>query len=376
MKSKTFLSIFVLVSLFFSCTENQQSIAQISQEPWGNLPNGQQVDLYTLTNPNGMTVKISNFGGTIVSWTAADKAGNYEDITLGCDSLSGYLKGTPYFGALVGRYGNRIAKGKFTLDGQRYTLPINNGENALHGGLKGFDKVIWNAKAIEGDEPKLVLNYLSKDGEEGFPGNLKVQVVYTLKKNDALEITYTATTDKKTVINLTNHAYFNLSGNFKLPILDHELTLKADKFLPIDKGLIPTGVLKSVKDSPFDFTKAHRIGERINLKDTQLEYGKGYDHCWIAKDTSSIHSIAEVYEPNSGRFMEVLTSEPAVQFYTGNFLNGTVKGKSGITYQQRTGFCLETEHFPDSPNRSKFPTTELKPGEVYRSTTIYKFSVL
>lgn len=376
MKTKTLLGILSIISVLFSCSDNQKPAAQISKEAWGQLANGQQVDLYTLTNQNGMTVKISNYGGTIVYWTAIDKNGTYDDITLGCDSLSDYIKGVPYFGALVGRYGNRIAKGKFILEGQRYTLAVNNGENSLHGGLKGFDKVIWKAKTVEGEEPKLVLNYLSKDGEEGYPGNLNVQVVYTLKKDDALEIAYTATTDKSTVVNLTNHAYFNLSGNFKLPILNHELTIKADKFLPIDKGLIPTGSAKEVKDTPFDFTKTHKIGERINLKDTQLEYGKGYDHCWIAKDTSSLHSIAEVYEPNSGRFMEVITTEPAVQFYSGNFLDGTVKGKSGNKFQHRTGFCLETEHYPDSPNHSRFPKTVLKPGETYRSKTIYKFSVL
>jgi aldose 1-epimerase len=375
MKIKAFLSL-VLSTLLFSCSEKEPNNAQITKEPFGQLANGQKVDLYTLSNANGMTVKISNYGGTIVYWTAPDKNGKYEDITLGCDSLSGYIKGVPYFGALVGRYGNRIAKGKFILEGQRYTLATNNGENSLHGGLKGFDKVIWQAKTIEAEEPKLILNYLSKDGEEGFPGNLQVQAVYTLKKDNSLSIDYSATTDKSTVVNLTNHAYFNLSGNFTQSILNHEMTIKADKFLPVDKGLIPTGVLKDVKDTPFDFTKSHKIGERINQKDTQLEFGKGYDHCWIAKDTSAMHSIAEVYEPNSGRLMEVITSEPALQFYTGNFMDGRVKGKSGINYQHRTGFCLETQHYPDSPNHSRFPTTVLKPGEKYHSTTIYKFSVL
>ncbi len=382
--------IYFSIALLFtaSCAPNseQKSRSELKQTTgieksgFGKLKDGTAIDIYTLKNTNGMTVKITNYGGAIVSWTAPDKNGKYEDIVLGCDSVSGYENGVPYFGALVGRYGNRIAKGKFTLDGKNYTMAVNNGENHLHGGLKGFDKVIWNVEPINGSEPALKLTYLSKDMEEGYPGNLSVEVVYTLQKDNSLKMDYKATTDKTTVVNLTNHAYFNLTGNPNNTILNHELVLNCDKFLPVDKGLIPSGLLKPVSGTVFDFLKPHVIGERINdsVGDIQIKFGGGYDHAWIINgyQPSAISSqpVAILSEPNSGRVMEVFTTEPAIQFYTGNFLDGTIKGKNGVIYKRRTGICLETEHYPDSPNQPKFPSTVLKPNEVYKTTTVYKFS--
>jgi aldose 1-epimerase len=377
---KNLLTFLLITSLFTqSCKKTSDKMTtNIAQETFGKISETETADIYTLRNATGMTVRISNYGGIIVSWTAPDKAGNYEDITLGYDSLASYQKDSPYFGALVGRYGNRIAKGKFTLDGKTYTLATNNGENALHGGIKGFDKVLWKALPVDGEEPQLVLNYVSKDGEEGYPGNLSVEVIYTLTKDNSLKIDYKATTDKATVVNLTNHAYFNLSGVKNIsPILDHELTLNADKFLPVDKTLIPTGELKPVTGTPFDFTKAKKIGLQINdTTDTQIKYGGGYDHCWVMTDTTqSLRLAATVHEPKSGRVMEVYTTEPAFQFYTGNFLNGSNLGKGGSIYARRTGFCLETQHYPDSPNQPKFPSTVLRPNETYQTTTVYKFLV-
>ena len=362
----------------WSCNETKKEEAMsIKVENAGVLASGDSVKVYTLKNAAGMEVSIMDLGGTITKWTAPDKDGKFADITLGSNTPQDYLTTTKYLGALIGRFGNRIAKGKFSLDGNEYTLPVNNGPNALHGGLKGFNAVIWKAIPIEGAEPGLKLTYLSKDGEEGYPGNLNVEVVYTLKADNSLTIDYTATTDKNTVVNLTNHAYFNLKGEGKGDILDHEIVLNADKFLPTDAGLIPTGELKPVVGTPFDFTTAHLIGERINdTTDIDIKLGGGYDHCWVFTDQSNkLKSVAMVTEPVSGRTMEVLTTEPAVQFYTGNFLNGSATGKSGVKYERRYGFCLETQHFPDSPNQSAFPTTVLKPGETYKTTTIYKFGV-
>lgn len=362
-------------------SENQSNdsttVNKMEKKIFGQLPDGTTADVYSLKNANGMEVQISNYGGTIVNWTAPDKNGKFENITLACDSLSGYLKGVPYFGALIGRYGNRIAKGKFSIDGKEYTLAQNNGVNALHGGKIGFDKVLWAATPTENEEPKLQLNYTAKDGEEGYPGNLMVEVIYTLLNDNSLKIEYSATTDKPTVVNLTNHAYFNLSGDMNQDILGHELTLNANKYLPVDETLIPTGELQSVSGTPFDFTKAYKIGKRVNdSTDIQIKYGKGYDHCWVFTDArNSLKSVAKVYEEKSGRVMEVLTTEPAIQFYTGNFLDGTINGKNGIIVKHRTGLCLETQHYPDSPNQPNFPSTLLKPGEKYSSTTVYKFSV-
>jgi aldose 1-epimerase len=358
-------------------SEKSMAESNITEKAFGVLASGDSVKLFTLKNANGMEVAISDLGGTIIKWTAPDKDGKFEDITLGSNNPEDYLSSTKYLGALIGRFGNRIAKGKFSLDGKEYTLAVNNGPNALHGGLKGFNAAIWAATPIEGTEPGLKLTYLSKDGEEGYPGNLNVEVIYTLKDDNSLTIDYKATTDKNTVVNLTNHAYFNLKGEGKGDILDHEIVLNADKFLPTDAGLIPTGQLKPVKGTPFDFTTAHVIGERINdSTDIDIKLGGGYDHCWVFTDQSNkLKSIAMVTEPKSGRTMEVLTTEPAVQFYTGNFLNGSATGKSGTKYERRYGFCLETQHFPDSPNQAAFPTTVLKPGETYKTTTVYKFGV-
>ncbi|CCH51749.1 Aldose 1-epimerase [Fibrisoma limi BUZ 3] len=368
----------VLVALMAlsGCNSNNmnEQKAGIDKTSFGKLTDGREAELYTLRNAAGMEAKITNYGGIIVSMTAPDKDGTFADVTLGMDSLAGYEKGVPYFGALIGRYGNRIAKGKFTLNGQEYTLATNNMGNHLHGGLKGFDKVLWSATPVDGEEPALKLAYTAKDGEEGYPGNLNVEVTYTLQKDNALRIDYKATTDKPTVVNLTNHSYFNLAGQGD--ILSHEVTLNADRFLPVNETLIPTGELKPVAGTPFDFTKSTAIGKRINdSSDVQIKYGLGYDHAWVLSDSSKTSKLAAtVYEPTTGRVMEVYTTEPAIQFYTGNFLDGTLTGKGGVVYQKRTGLCLETEHYPDSPNQSSFPTTTLQPGETYQTTTIYKFS--
>jgi aldose 1-epimerase len=381
------LLFFVCVSLFIallpSCQTSEKKSERtadsasvktyISKTVFGTADN-QPVDLYTLTNENGVVAKITNYGGIITSLSVPDKNGKMEDIVLGYDSLSGYLKSTPYFGAIIGRYGNRIAKGKFTLDGKAYKLDTNNIGNHLHGGIKGFDKVVWTATPTEGTEPSLKLTYLSKDGEEGYPGNLSVEVIYTLTKDNSIKIEYTATTDKPTVINLTNHSYFNLTGG-KADVLDHDLVLNADKYLPVDKTLIPTGI-KPVKGSAFDFTTSHKIGERINdAKDEQIKFGGGYDHCWVLNRTTkdSLSLAATLSEASSGRKMEVYTTEPAIQFYSGNFLNGSITGKGNIVYKFRSGLCLETEHYPDSPNQASFPSTVLKPGETYHTITVYKF---
>jgi aldose 1-epimerase len=356
---------------------NKMTESKIEVEPFGVMVNGDSVTSYTLKNANGMEVQIIDLGGTIVKWTAPDREGKYEDITLGVNSPADYLESAKYLGALIGRYGNRIANGKFKIDGQEYTLATNNGPNSLHGGAAGFNAKMWEAEPLEGIEPSLKLTYVSVDGEEGYPGNLKIEVVYTLTNDNTLKIDYKATTDKATVINMTNHAYFNLKGEGNGDILDHEVQLSASKFLPVDAGLIPTGELRDVKGTPFDFLQSTKIGARINdTTDTQIKLGGGYDHCWVFDDAAnSLKSVAMVHEPSSGRTMEVITTEPAVQFYTGNFLNGKAIGKSGKKYEYRYGFCLETQHFPDSPNQSAFPTTLLKPGETYSSTTIYKFGV-
>lgn len=342
---------------------------------FGKTPDGQNIDLYTLTNKNGMQVAITNFGGIVVRIKVADRHGKSEDVVLGYDSLDGYLTDKAYFGAVVGRYGNRIAQGKFALDGATYTLARNNGENSLHGGIKGFNKAVWEAREGSAkDGPSVEMTYTSKDGEEGYPGNLSVKVVYTLTDRNELKIDYSATTDKKTVLNLTNHSYFNLNPSGS-DILQHTLMIQADKFTPVDAGLIPTGELRSVAGTPFDFRKPTAIGARIDQDDEQLKLGKGYDHNFVLNTKGKgVELAARVVEPMTGRVLEVLTSEPGVQFYSGNFLDGSIRGKGGKVYERRSAFCLETQHFPDSPNHPKFPTTELKPGEKFHSTTIYKFS--
>jgi aldose 1-epimerase len=348
---------------------------EIRKQPFGMTANQEPVDLYTLTNVNGLEARIMTYGATVVSLKVPDRRGKLADVVLGYESLEGYLKNSPFFGAIVGRYGNRIGKGRFSLNGKEYTLAKNNGENTLHGGTKGFDKVVWRAKeAKQKDGDSLSLSYLSKDGEEGFPGNLSVTVVYTLTNNNELKIEYSATTDKITVVNLTHHSYFNLAGEGS--ILNHQLMIDANRFTPVDEGLIPTGELRSVKGTPMDFTRSSTIGARIDQQDEQLTFGKGYDHNWVLNNPGGkLAFAARVYEPGSGRVMEVFTTEPGLQFYSGNFLDGTITGKGGQVYKQRYGFCLETQHFPDSPNKPKFPSTVLKPGQHYTSTTIYKFAV-
>jgi aldose 1-epimerase len=348
----------------------------MQKQAFGKSEDGQQVDLYTLSNKKGMEVAITNFGGTIVSIKVPDKSGKIADVVLGYDDVSGYAGGKAFLGATVGRYGNRIAKGKFTLDGKTYTLPLNDGPNTLHGGVKGFNQRIWTAKDVSGPAGQaLQLTYLSRDKEEGFPGNLSVKVVFTLSNTNELKIDYTASTDKDTVLNLTNHSYFNLAGQGEGDILGTELTLHASRFTPVDSTLIPTGELRSVKGTPFDFTKATPIGSRIDQDDEQLKFGKGYDHNWVleSRGTGMLHLAAQAYDPKTGRVLEVSTTEPGIQFYTGNFLDGTIHGKDGKVYNHRFAFCLETQHFPDSPNHPKFPTTELKAGQKYHSTTVFAF---
>ncbi|MCC6393908.1 MAG: galactose mutarotase [Bryobacterales bacterium] len=346
---------------------------KIRKQPFGQTKNGESVELYTLTNRNGVETSITNYGGRVVTLKVPDRAGKFADVVLGFDTLDGYLGNSPYFGALIGRYGNRIGKAKFTLDGKEYKLAANNGPNALHGGVLGFDKVVWNGEQGAGEEPSLKLNYLSKDGEEGYPGNLSVTVVYTLTDRNELKIDYAASTDKDTVLNLTNHSYFNLAGEGVGDILNHEIMINADRFTPIDSGLIPTGELRPVKGTPFDLTKPVAIGAHINDKDQQILFGKGYDHNFVLNG-GGLALAARVVEPKSGRVMEVLTTQPGVQFYTGNFLDGSVQGKGGKAYPHRSAFCLETQHFPDSPNKPDFPSVVLKPGEKFESTTVYRFT--
>ena len=348
---------------------------QIMRQPFGKTKDGVAVDLYTLKNNNGAEVGICNYGGLIIFLKVPDRKGQLGDVVLGYDKLDDYIKDSPYFGALIGRYGNRIAKGKFTLDGKEYTLAVNNGPNALHGGRKGFDKVVWEPRILASFEgPALELKYTSPDGEEGYPGSLAVTVIYTLTADNALKLEYTAVTDKDTVVNLTAHSYFNLAG--KGNVLNHVVMIPADKFTPVDSTLIPTGELKPVDGTPFDFRTPTAIGARINQDDEQLKFGKGYDHNWVInKPMGQLALMARVSEPTSGRVMEVWSTEPGLQFYSGNFLDGTITGKGGWVYQFRNGFCMEPQHYPDSPNHPNFPSVELKPGEVYRNTIIYKFSV-
>ena len=324
-----------------------------------------------------MEVKITNYGGIIVSIKVPDKAGNIGDVVLGFDNLENYIKESPYFGAIIGRYGNRIARGKFELNGKEYQLAINNGVNHLHGGIKGFDKVLWTAEEVRSDEEVgLRLSYLSPDMEEGYPGNLKVTVEYTLDNENNLEVNYSATTDKPTIVNLTNHSYFNLTADPNNNILGQMLYINADFFLPVDSTLIPTGNKKPVAGSPFDFTESQQIGTRINDENQQLKYAGGYDHCWVLnKNDHELSLAARVIDPESGRTLEVYTTEPGIQFYTGNFLDGSLTGKNGIPYRHRSALCLESEHFPNSPNEPDFPSVVLNPGSEYHSKTVYSFSV-
>ena len=372
------ISYLLIFLCLFECTKEETLMMKIKKLPFGKTEDGTAIDLYTLTNANGMTVKITNYGGIVTSIVVPDKNGNWGDVVLGYDNLEGYLKNNPYFGCIIGRYGNRIARGQFTLNGKSYTLATNNEPNHLHGGIKGFDKVVWQAKEIKGEDTVgLELTYLSKDGEEGYPGNLSVKVVYTLTNDNALRIDYQATTDQPTIVNLTNHSYFNLKDAGASPILDHELMLEADYFSPVNETLIPTGEFRAVVGTPFDFKNPTKIGARIGTDDDQIKFGLGYDHNFVLNGKAGELTMAgKLIESTTGRVMEIWTTEPGIQFYSGNFLDGTITGKNGTVYQYRHGLCLETQHYPDSPNHPNFPSTVLNPGEKYQTTTIYKFSVV
>lgn len=347
--------------------ESMKNSKGITRENWGEA-DGKQVYLFTLTNAGGNQVKITNYGATVTSWIVPDKEGNKADIMLGFDSLKNYLAGTPYFGAIVGRYGNRIAKGKFTLNDTTYTLATNNGANHLHGGVKGFDKVVWDAEA-DSTGNTLILRYFSKDGEEGYPGNLTSIVRYTWNDQDELVIGYELETDKPTPVNLTNHAYFNLTGDVSNKILDHVLTIHGDHYTPVDETSIPTGEIKAVAGTPFDFTSPEKIGLRID------QVPGGYDHNYVLRESDSLRLAAVLYDPSTGRNIDTYTTEPGIQFYTGNYLDGSVTSRDGKAINKHTGLCLETQHFPDSPNQPSFPSTILNPGKKYTSTTKYSFTV-
>lgn len=378
-KIEIFIIIF-LVIISNSCTKisKKMQVLKIDKNQFGETMDGTDVDQFILSNNNGMEVRIITYGGIITSWTAPDKNGDYKDIVIGYNTLAEYEAETPYFGALIGRYGNRIAKGKFSLDDQEYTLAVNNGVNHLHGGLKGFDKVIWDAKTIVSDSiVSLELSYLSKDMEEGYPGNLETKVIYTLNNKDELSVNYEATTDKPTIVNLTQHSYFNLTADFNQDILGHELVINADSFLPVDNTLIPTGEFRDVTGTPFDFKTSKAIGTHIDNENIQLKNGLGYDHCWVLNDQDTgVRFVASAYEPVSGRLLEVFSDEPGIQFYSGNFLDGTLPSKNKGMYQHRTGFCLETQHYPDSPNQKNFPSVRLNPGEKYNSKTVFRLSAV
>ena len=360
------LAVLIALPLFFA-----EAKTEVSKQAFGKTSEGTAVDLYTLTDGT-VEARIMTYGAIVVSLKVPDRAGKIADVVLGYDSVDKYIGKSPYFGAIVGRYGNRIAHGKFELDGKTFTLPKNDGDNTLHGGTRGFDKVVWSAHAVDSG---VEFTYLSKDGDMGFPGNLTATVRYTLQ-GTSLHIDYSATTDKDTVVNLTNHSYFNLAGEGSGDILQHRLKIDASRFTPVDTTLIPTGELKPVADTPFDFRTAHAIGERIDGTDEQLRNGKGYDHNWVLdrKAGSELSEAARAEDPASGRVLQVLTTEPGVQFYTGNFLDGSAVGKSGRAYGRRSAFCLETQHFPDSPNHPAFPSTTLKAGQKYHTVTVFQFS--
>ena len=371
---------FIISVVFFLALARLHAGAPIETESFGNLPDGRPVTLYTLTGPHGLVAQIMDYGATVVSIRTPDRTGKVADVVLGFSKLDDYIRKSAYFGAVVGRVGNRIAHARFTLDGKTYTLAANNSPGglpcSLHGGNVGFDKVRWKAHPTEvGGMPALRLGYLSKDKEEGYPGNLNVSVVYSMTPDNGLRIDYEATTDAPTPVNLTNHSFFNLKGEGDGNALDHELTLNASRYTPVDKGLIPTGELTPVKGTPFDFTSPHRMGERIDADNAQLKFGGGYDHNWVIdRKGAGLELAATVYEPTSGRVLEVLTTEPGVQFYSGNFLDGKITGKSGKPYPFRSTVVLETQHYPDSINHPGFPSTVLRPGAIYQSSTVFRFS--
>jgi len=370
------LALVAVVSCTFPAAAEEKQMPKVQIRPFGRMPDGTPVDLYVLTNANGMTAKIMTYGATLTELQVPDRNGKFADVVLGFDNLEGYQAGHPFFGSTVGRVANRIAKGRFTLDGKEYKLATNNGPNHLHGGMKGFDKVVWKAAVLGTEMGGLAVRfeYLSKDGEEGYPGNLKAELTYTLTDKNYLRLDYKATSDKATPVNLTNHSYFNLAGQGAGDILGQELMIAADRYTPTDSTLIPTGKIEPVKGTPLDFTMSTAIGKRIaEIKADPV----GYDHNFVLRgDGKKAELAARVVEPKSGRVMEVLTTEPGVQFYTGNFLDGKNKGKGGAVYKKHAGFCLETQHFPDSVNHANFPSVILKPGETFKSTTIYSFSTL
>jgi aldose 1-epimerase len=381
MKNKTRI-FHILLWTLIACAVSAQEMAptknkpEVKKESFGKTGDGRPVDLYTLTNSHGLELRAMTYGGIIVSLRVPDKNGKLGDIVLGHETLEGYLPNTPYFGVIVGRYANRIANAAFTLDGVKYTLAKNDGPNSLHGGIKGFNQQIWEGKEFKNAKGVgVAFNYLSKDGEEGYPGNLKVKVSYTLTDENQLMVNYEATTDKATPLNLSQHSYFNLAGEGNGDILGHHLMLNADRFTPVDKTLIPTGELRPVKGTPMDFTKPTAIGARINDDYEQLVVGHGYDHNWVInRKDDGLTLAAKVHEPTSGRIMEVFTTQPGVQFYSGNFLDGTITGKHGHVYKHRYGLCLETQHYPDSPNHPEFPSSILRPGQTFKSQTVFKFS--
>ena len=361
------------VALFSGCA-TPKDLSKITPEPFGKTLDGTPVEIYTLRNAMGMTARIMTYGGIVQSLDVPDQKGNFGDVVLGYDTLDGYLTNSPYFGSLIGRYGNRIAKGHFTLDGKTHTLAVNNGSNSLHGGIKGFDKVVWHVVRAEytAKGAQLELSYTSPDGEEGYPGTLTVTALYTVTPDNGLRLDYTATTDEDTIVNLTQHSYFNLAGHGD--ILGHVVWLDADQFTPVDSTLIPMGELRSVEKTPFDFRTPATIGSRVNASDEQIKFGGGIDHNWVVNHPMGKLGLdARVSDPQSGRVMEVWSTEPGLQFYSGNFLDGTIKGKSGQMYPYRGAIAMEPQHYPDSPNHPNFPSVVLKPGETYHNTIIYKF---
>jgi len=376
MRCSIFIAMVILGFAVYDQPAGGVSKRGVARTSFGTTPDKKAVEIYTLTNAHGAEMRVMTYGGIITSLKVPDRNGQFGDVVLGFDALDGYLKDSPYFGALIGRYGNRIAKGQFVLDGKTYKLATNNGPNHLHGGVKGFDKVLWNAVPGENaDGVSLTLTRTSPDGEEGYPGTLHATVRYTLTDTNELAIEYRATTDKPTPVNLTQHSYFNLAADGG-DILGHELTIHASQYTPVDDTLIPTGELASVQGTPFDFQKSTAIGARIDADSVQLKNGKGYDHNWVLdRNGPGLRAAARVVEPKSGRTLDVATTEPGLQFYSGNFLDGTITGKAGRVYERRTGLCLETQHYPDSPNHSNFPSTILHPGQTYTSRTVFTFGV-
>jgi aldose 1-epimerase len=365
---------FMLVVSTGACRTERKAQPPMQTKIFGKLPDGREVRQFTLTNRAGAFVEIIDYGATVTSLHVPDRKGKIEDVVLGYDSVQGYIEGTSYFGAIAGRYGNRIGKGRFQLEGKPYQLSINDGENHLHGGKIGFHKVLWDAQIL--NDTALQLKYVSKNGEEGYPGTVTLKVTYAWTDKNELRIDYEGTTDKPTILNPTHHSYFNLSGSFAQTILSHQLLIEADGITPVDKALIPTGEIMNVANTPMDFHTATAIGARIGDPNEQMSFGRGYDHNWVLKNYSGqVRKAAELYEPVSGRLMGVFTDQPGLQFYSGNFLDGTARGKGGVLYQHRTGLCLEAQAFPDTPNKPQFPTVTLRPEKVYRQITIYQFSI-